>query len=297
MEGSQKTGTGLKVGLGILLVLFLGTAFFASKLYNDKKETEKTLISEKQEVMNDLTNMAKQYDEAIADNEITNQNLLEARERIQGLMDSLKVSQNSVNSLWKYRKKYLALQREMDVLMAENDRLKVENEYLATSLDSTQVQLAERTTFTDSLLVQNTELASVMKDAAALQTVGLKGLGVIERSSGKQIPTERARRSDKIKVCFTVAKNALADAGDKALYVQVIDPKNNVLGENGQLQFDDEVLNYSLISRFNYENRNLNICEYISRPDDDKFESGRYRVNVFNDKELISSSEFYLKKN
>jgi regulator of replication initiation timing len=295
MEGSQKTGTSLKVGLGILLVLFLGTAFFASKLYNDKKETEKTLISEKQEVMNDLTNMAKQYDEAIADNEITNQNLLEARERIQGLMDSLKVSQNSVNSLWKYRKKYLALQREMDVLMAENDRLKVENEYLATSLDSTQVQLAERTTFTDSLLVQNTELASVMKDAAALQTVGLKGLGVIERSSGKQIPTERARRSDKIKVCFTVAKNALADAGDKALYVQVIDPKNNVLGENGQLQFDDEVLNYSLISRFNYENRNLNICEYISRPDDDKFESGRYRVNVFNDKELISSSEFYLK--
>ncbi|WP_439153317.1 chromosome partitioning protein ParA [Winogradskyella sp.] len=295
MKGSQKTGTGLKVGLGILLVLFLGTAFFASKLYNDKKETEKTLISEKQEVMNDLNNMAKQYDEAIADNEITNEDLLEARERIQGLMDSLKVSQNSVNSLWRYRKKYIALQREMDVLMEENDRLKVENEYLATSLDSTQVQLAERTTFTDSLLVQNTELASVVKDAAALQTVGLKGLGVIERSSGKQIPTERARRSDKIKVCFTVAKNTLADSGDKELYVQVIDPKNNVLGENGQLQFDEEVLNYSLISRFNYENRNLNICEYISRPDDDKFESGRYRVNVFNDKELISSSEFTLK--
>jgi hypothetical protein len=27
MEGSQKTSLGLKVGLGILLVLFLGTAF------------------------------------------------------------------------------------------------------------------------------------------------------------------------------------------------------------------------------------------------------------------------------
>ena len=55
-------------------------------------------------------------------------------------------------------------------------------------------------------------------------------MGVIERSSGKQIPTERARRSDKIKVCFTVAKNKLTEAGDKELYVQVIDPKNNVLG-------------------------------------------------------------------
>lgn len=295
MEGSQKTNTGLKVGLGILLVLFIATAFYTSKLYNDKKETEKVLISEKQQVMNDLNNMAKDYDEAIAESEIKNQDLIAARARIQGLMDSLKVSQNSVNSLWSYKKKFFALEEEMDILLAENDRLKGENQYLASSLDSTQVQLAERTMFTDSLLVQNTELSTVVKDAAALQAVGLVGMGVIERNSGKQIPTERARRSDKIKVCFTVAKNTLAEAGDKELYVQVIDPKNNVLGLNDQLQFEDDVLNYSLISRFNYENRNLNICEYVSAPDDSKFESGRYKINVFSDKELISSSEFELK--
>lgn len=295
MEGSQKTSTGLKVGLGILLVLFLFTAFYASKLYSDKQETEKTLISEKQQVMNDLSNMAKDYDEAIAESEIKNQDLVEARARIQGLMDSLKVSQNSVNSLWRYKKKFLALEEEMDVLLAENDRLKGENEYLASSLDSTQVQLAERTMFTDSLLVQNTELATVVKDAAALQTVGLVGMGVIERSSGKQIPTERARRSDKIKVCFTVAKNMLTEAGDKELYVQVIDPKNNVLGSNDQLQFEDQVLNYTLISRFNYENRNLNICEYVNAMEDSKFEEGRYTINVFSDKALISSSEFVMK--
>jgi len=294
MEGSQNSNTGLKVGLGILLVLFLGTAFYASKLYSDKQETERTLVTEKQQVMNDLNNMAKQYDAAIAENEIANDDLIEARERIQGLMDSLKISQNSVNSLWRYKKKFLALQEEMDELLVENDRLKVENELLATSLDSTQVQLEERTMFTDSLLVQNTELANVVEDAAALQTVGLKGMGEIERSSGKQIPTERARRSDKIKLCFTVAKNTLAEAGDKELYVQVIDPKNNVLGSNDQIQFDDQVLNYSLISRFNYENKNLNICEYIS-VGEEKFEKGRYTVNVFNEKELISASEFELK--
>lgn len=295
MEGSQKTSTGLKVGLGILLVLFLGTAFYTSKLYNEKQETEKTLTSEKQQVMNDLNNMAQEYDAAIAESEVKNQDLIAARERIQGLMDSLKISQNSVSSLWRYKKKFLALEEEMDVLLAENDRLKGENQYLASSLDSTQVQLAERTMFTDSLLVQNSELATVVKDASALQTVGLIGMGVIERSSGKQIPTERARRSDKIKICFTVAKNMLAEAGDKELYVQVIDSKNNVLGANDQVQFDDEVLNYSLISRFNYENRNLQICEYVSPSDDAKFEEGRYKINVFNEKELISSSEFVLK--
>ncbi|MDG4715504.1 MULTISPECIES: chromosome partitioning protein ParA [Winogradskyella] len=295
MEGSQKTSVGLKVGLGILLVLFLGTAFYASKLYTEKKEEEKVFVTEKQQLMNDYSSIRDQYNEAIAASEVKDQDLIEARDRIQGLMDSLKVSQKSVNSLWSYKKRFLALQEEKEELLAENDRLKVENEYLATSLDSTQVQLAERTVFTDSLLIQNTELATVVNDASALQTVGLKGMGVIERRSGRQIPTERAGRSDKIKICFIVAKNTIADAGDKELYVQVIDPKNNVLGANEQIQFEDQVLNYSLISRFNYENRNLNICEYIAQSEDTDFEKGRYQINVFNDKELISTSEFTLK--
>ena len=295
MEGSQKTSVGLKVGLGILLVLFLGTAFYASKLYTEKKEEEKVFVTEKQQLMNDYSSIRDQYNEAIAASEAKDQDLIEARDRIQGLMDSLKVSQKSVNSLWSYKKRFLALQEEKEELLAENDRLKVENEYLATSLDSTQVQLAERTVFTDSLLIQNTELATVVNDASALQTVGLKGMGVIERRSGRQIPTERAGRSDKIKICFIVAKNTIADAGDKELYVQVIDPKNNVLGANEQIQFEDQVLNYSLISRFNYENRNLNICEYIAQSEDTDFEKGRYQINVFNDKELISTSEFTLK--
>lgn len=293
MENSNSKSIGLKIALGILLALFLSTAFYTSKLYNEKKENEATLTREKEQVMADLSSMAKQYDVVIGENEAANQNLVEARERIQGLMDSLKISQNSVNSLWRYKKKYLALQKEMDVLLTENDKLKVENALLATSLDSTNMQLQERAVFTDSLLVQNTQLSEVVENASVLQTVGLKGFGVIERNSGKLIPTERARRSDKIRVCYTVAKNALVGAGDKELYVQVLDPKNNVLGANEQIQFDETVLNYSLISKFNYENKNLDICEFVA-PNDD-FESGRYVVNVFNQNELVSTSEFTLK--
>ena len=114
MSGTNNN-IGLKVGLGILLALFLGTAFYTSKLYTEKKETEATLVKQKDQVMADLTNMAKQYDAAIGDNEIANQDLVEAKERIQGLMDSLKISQNSVGSLWRYKKKYLALEEEMNV--------------------------------------------------------------------------------------------------------------------------------------------------------------------------------------
>lgn len=291
-RSTNNKNTGLKVALGILLALFIGTGFYTSKLYSEKKTNEATLTKEKQLVMNDLSNMAKQYDIAIGENKAANQDLVEARQRIQGLMDSLKISQNSLNSLMTYRNKYLALQKEMDLLLTENDKLKIENALLATSLDSTNIRLVERTMFTDSLLVQNTELATVVENAAVLQAVGLKAFGVIERSSGKLVPTERARRSDKIRICFTVAKNTLVQEGDKELYVQVLDPSDNVLGVNEQIHFDDTILNYSLVSKFNYENKNLNICEFVAPRGE--FSKGRYVVNIFNKKELVSTTEFTL---
>ncbi|WP_142785961.1 chromosome partitioning protein ParA [Changchengzhania lutea] len=292
---SNNSSTGLKVALGIALVLFLATGFYTLNLYNESNDTKKELAQEKQLVMNDLNAMAKEYDAAISENDVANSNLVEARTRIQGLIDSLKISETNVKSLWRYKSKYQSLQKEMKVLLTQNDSLRVENSYLATSLDSTRVRLEERTVFTDSLLVQNTALAEVVENAAVLSTVGLKGFGVIERTSGKLIPTERASRTDKIRVCYTVAKNALVQAGDQELYVQVIDPKNNTLGLNEQVQFDEKTLNYSMISKFNYENGNLNICEFVASKGEDRFEKGRYVVNVFNEKDLVSSTEFTLR--
>jgi len=89
------------------------------------------------------------------------------------------------------------------------------------------------------------------------------------------------------------SKNTLVGAGDKELYVQVLDPRSNVLGVNEQIQFGDKSLNYSLISKFNYENRSINICEFVSPSGE--FSEGRYTVNVYNKKELVSSTQFTLK--
>ncbi|MDG1715606.1 chromosome partitioning protein ParA [Lacinutrix sp.] len=297
---SKTVNTSIKVALGIAIALFVGLGVFSTSLYKEKVENEKVLVDEKTKVLNELNQMAVQYDVAMRENKVVNQNLVEAKARIESLIDSLKVSETNVKSLWKFKKKYLALQKEMDFILTENDKLKVENQLLATTLDSTKVdyelKLAERTTFTDSLLVQNTALVDIVEGAAVLSANSMNVTGVIERSSGKQIPTERARRSDKIRICFTVAKNKLVQVGDKELFVQVIDPKNNILGVNEQITFGEEVLNYSLISKFNYENQSLPICEYLAKKNDDvDFEKGTYKVNVFNGKELVTSSQFTMK--
>ena len=291
----ESTSKGLKILLGIVAVLFIGTAFYTYTLYNEGVQTKKDLTEEKARVLEDLNNMAAKYDTAIGDNQVANEKLIEARDRITGLIDSLQVSDNNVKSLWRYKKKFMALQEEMDGLLAENDSLKVENSFLSTVLDSTKVQLEERTIFNDSLLAQNTELAEIVENAAVLSTAGLKGFGVIERSSGKLIPTERARRADKLRICYTVVKNSLVSTGEKMFYIQVLDPNDNVLGLNSQVQFEEKVLNYSLISSYNYENNNLDICEFIAKNGKEDFSKGRYVVNVINEGEIVSTSEFTLK--
>ena len=71
--------------------------------------------------MKDLEALRSKYDFAINESEITNQNLIEAKERIDGLLDSLKTSETNVRSLWRYKKKYLALQEEMSLCLYKSN--------------------------------------------------------------------------------------------------------------------------------------------------------------------------------
>lgn len=292
---NTKSNTGLKIALGIAVALFLGTAFYTMNLSKTSEKVEQDLTEEKQLVMDDLNIMAKQYDVAISESKIANNDLIEARAKIQELMESLKVSDANLKSLLGYQRKYMSLKNEMDKLLAENDKLKVENSNLSSTLDSTRVRLEERTIFTDSLLVQNNALADVVSNASVLGAVNLKGFGVIERTSGKLIPTERASRSDKIRVCFTVPKNKLVQSGNQELYVQVIDPKNTTLGLNDQVNFNGKTIKYSVLSKFNYEKASLDICEFVVMNGENDFEKGRYIVNVFNEKDLVATSAFTLR--
>ncbi len=285
----------LKISLIAVAILLIGVSAYTYRLYNNAKETKKELIQEKQLVLNDLNEMAVQYDTAIGDNELANSKLLEAKQRIESLVESLETSEGTIKNLRVYRSKFSVLEKEMQVLLTENKTLKAENSSLSTSLNTTRTELNERLVFTDSLLTQNVELAELVNNASVLSTNALKGFGVIVRSSGKLTPTEKARRVDKIRVCYTVIKNSLVEAGDKEFYLQVLAPDNTVLGLKKQVKFADQTISYSLVSKFNYENNNLNICEFLDLENNEKFKKGSYKVTLFDKDKLVSSTEFSLK--
>ena len=73
--------------------------------------------------------------EANADNEVANAKLIDAQARLEALVAELKTSKSSVSAaLLKYKKKYVELESEMEVLLTENATLKFQNALLETAL-------------------------------------------------------------------------------------------------------------------------------------------------------------------
>ena len=291
-----KNNNGLKVIAILLGVVLAATLFYTASLYNDKKATTKKLTNEKNLVVEDLNNLKADYDRAIEESESTNEELVEARNRIAQYIDSVKTMKADISALYRYRRQVRTLEKEREFLLAQNDSLRKSNTLLAMERDSTFVALEKQTFLSDSLVVQNTQLAKVVEIGSALNLAKFTVDAVKERSSGKLVSTQRASRADKLKICYTVASNNIATSGDRQFYIQVTDPAGNILGENGAASTEEGAsVTYSKISNFFYENSTLDVCDFVSKAGK-SFSKGNYEVKVYDSKlRELSTSKFQLK--
>lgn len=292
---NQKSNSSLKAIILVLSLLLLGSLFYIFKLTTDAKEltTEVSKTkTEKESVLSDLTELKATYDAAIAENTSMSDELIAEREKVVGLIAQLEKSKGDAASMAKYKQQYFALQTKMKGLIQEVEVLKKENSTLTTNLDSTKVVLADSKNYNQVLVGQNEELSKTVEKASKLSVLNLKTGSYKLKSSGKQVETDKASRVDILKIGFTIAENSVAKSGDKTYYVQVIDSKNNVLGDKATESFGDKSLTYSFTTVVKYENKTVDVVKDLPGKD---FAKGTYFVNVFDKSELVSKSSFTLK--
>jgi hypothetical protein len=291
-----KSNNGLKVIAGLLGVILLGVIIYTVSLYQDKQKNTALLTKEKELVVEDLTSLKSEYDKAILESNATNEELVSARDNIAKYIDSVKTMKSDIASLYRYRKQVGILTKEREQLIRKVDSLTRSNTFLAMQRDSTYVELEKQTVFNDSLVVQNTQLADVVEKGSTLNLSKFNVDAVKERNNGKLVSTSRAKATDKLKVCFTIADNVIAQAGDRQFFIEVLDPQGNVLGESFSKTNDSGAsVTYSKGTDFYYENRALDVCDFIDKPAGD-FQKGNYMVNVYdNGLKLLGTSKFQLK--
>jgi DNA repair exonuclease SbcCD ATPase subunit len=292
---NQDNHSKLKAIIALLAILLIGSLIYIFKLTSDAKTLQTTVTtvkSEKESVLKDLEDLKTNYDAAIAENTTMSDELIAERDKVVKLMADLKASKGDNASLQKYKTQYKAMEQKMQNLMQEVAVLKKQNQTLTTNLDSTTVVLEDNKKYNQVLVGQNEQLAKTVELGSKLSITNLKTASYKVRSSGKQIATDKASRTDMLKINFTVAENKIAKSGDKTYYVQVIDSKNNVLGDKATISFGETSLTYSFTTTVKYENKTVEVSEQLPGKD---FAKGTYFVNVFDKGELVSKSSFSLR--
>ena len=260
----------------------------------DNKETVTNLTSEKETLATDLKAKIAEYDVLIADNNALKGDFEAQKEEMEKLLVALEKSKGDAAAMAKYKNEYFRLKREMDNLVAENILLKEQNVALTSSLDSTNVVLTDAKKFNDTLVSQNDNLSKTVEKGSKLSVLNLNVLAVKERSSGKQIETDKASRADKLKISFLIAENQIAKSGDRTYYVQIIDSKNNILGDKETISISSDMsLTYTFVTKVKYENKTVQVNQEVTGSD---FQPGSYFVNVFNATgEMVSKTSFSLR--
>lgn len=293
--------------LAILLIVLISCG--AYYLYNQQASentgnTQNTDIqTEKNLFLTELEEMSAAYDIAIYESKEKDIHLEKAKRTIENLIDSLKTTEVSIKELLQLKEWQVAFKSEIKNLVRENKELIQDNKILVHSLNKRKDQLSKNEETSTVLKKENETLSeekevlnNTIAEAKYLTLLDLKVEGIKERSSGKEIVTDKARRVNKFKICYDIAKNALVNEGDKTMQVQVLDPKNELVTVGGSpMKAEDSDLLYSFNTTFSYKNENLKVCDYLELNEDVIPEKGMYTIHIYDGKILVTTSTITLK--
>lgn len=283
----------------ILLAMVLGVFLMINtgKLQDLQKEKEAqgqafqyeldSLLIEHENVKNEYSNLVVTMSEK---DSIIQANAKEIRRLLDTQWEYVKV-QRKLEQLRKISQGYL---RQMDSLYTVNRELKAENVQIRASYERERM-------LTRELQKDRESLTEKVEEAAVLRAFNITATPVNVRSlSGRESETDRARRVDFIRVCYTLAENTLTAAGRRDVYIRIARPDNLILvaglGDDYSFIYKGNVMQYSIVRNVDYQNEETEVCgNWINRNTQEPMMTGTYMVSIFADDHEIGQTSFTLR--
>lgn len=275
--------------LGIALFCCVG---FSYKIYNDFSETKRILNNEKNSIMSELRKSKDSLEIAISENSGLKTELIVERQKVTNLLDEIGSTNIDAASLIKYKTEVNRLKNVVATLSKEKVQLKMNYDLLKIQRDSTVLVLTNANKYRETLVDMNENLNSKIKKGSKISVINLTTTPCKQSSKGELEPTDKASRVDVLQIAFMVVGNKIVKPCDKEYYVQIIDSKNNIVGERKTKKFGELILDYSYASPVKFKNETMEVTAELAL---DKVEKGIYYVNVFDKNELASKTTFALR--
>jgi len=287
--------TNALLGLIALLVIISGIGWY---LYFDiKSQKEQTLVelnnvsNEKEEVSSQLNELLVQYDDMKTNNDTLNTQLSAEKERIKKVLEELKKVKSSNRwQIHKYKKELFTLREIMKSYIYQIDSLNTMNINLRQENSAVTAQNKKIVSKNKKLEILTSNLSETVEKAAILRAVNITALAT--KKKGKE--TNRSKKVEKIKVCFTLTENAVAESGTQYFYLQITDPQGKILsGTENIATFGDKTIPYSDKREIEYHNKDIDVCIYWAKTE--KLTKGEYKISIISKGYVIGKSAFYLK--
>ncbi|WP_344726526.1 hypothetical protein [Corallibacter vietnamensis] len=280
--------------IGTLVIAFVVLGSYSFSSYNTLKNHEAFLEQEHRFVQKELSEMIALYDKVTVKNEMLSEELQQSKSKIQAVLDSLIAAKTSVPLISKISRKLSTLKQENALLLSKIQEANHQNKVLSDQVRAVSEKLALQQAYISSLESKNEKLSKNLLEAQSLAVLQIQAKALHTVSSKSVSETEKASKADHIEVCFTLLKNKLTPQGGKDIYIQIIDPNNNVVANRGVVNFGEKSLIYTGKTEINYTNTDLETCTKMNVVIDNNLIKGDYLVNVFHDQNKLGSTKIAL---
>ena len=288
-----KKNTLLIVAGSLLILLLIGVTI----LLISEKQTNKELVMEfnldKEDLENQYTDFARQYDELklTVSNDSLSVLLEQEQLKTQRLLEELRtVKSSNATEIRRLKKELASLRKVMIGYINQIDSL---NRLTAQQMEI----IADVTKKYNAASRQISNLSEEKKNLTKTVTLAaqLDATNISVQPTNKRGKTaKKVKDIVKFKINFSIVKNITAETGERTLYIRITKPDNDVLTKSSSNTFpyENRELVYSIKKYIEYNGEEQAVTVYWDV--EEYLYAGTYRVDIFADGTLIGSQSFSL---
>lgn len=278
---------------GVLVLLLIGvTALLISEKKVNHELTQEFEL-EKEDLENQYTTFAKQYDELklTVSNDSLSVLLEQEQLKTQRLLEELRtVKSTNASEIRRLRNELATLRKVMIGYINQIDSLnRLTAQQREIIADVTEKYNTASATI-NNLSQEKQALNQKVTLAAQLDATAIKVTPLNKRSK----KTSRIKNIVKLKIDFIISKNITAETGERTLYVRILKPDNDVLSKNASdvFPYENRELRYSIKKYIEYNGEEQPVTVYWDV--EEYLYAGSYRVDIFANGNLIGTGNFML---
>jgi len=295
-----------------LLLLTIGGLFYYN--YSNKKnfeEKEIALNAERDKILDDFVRIKFKLNTAISKNTILSEELVKQKQNIEEFEKTFKDLKTTNSKLIKFYKKKIeelnttsnklfrindSIAQRNKILNVENQDLYEQREALTAEQQSLKSSLQKTTTYNDTLIKQNMDLAKKVALGEIINTSNFSVKTYKERRKGKFKESERAGRVDMFKTSFVINENQLAPNKKVKVNIVIKTPTGESLIKKGFFNdFDGNRIAYAEEDVISFNKIAIPSDFVIMRDQNKKLEKGTYVIDFYIDMKKVKSIETVLK--